>query len=193
MINIEYIYIKLLSFFTRRIFLIVSIIFILSSHSYSQKFQLTNIQSTDYSIDRIAQQVYFKDFYSDTVRIIELKNLGITKTDFLIMPPILSNKLHLLVYRYRLYNIDKQSYFEIDNSQADSLGYLPNADFPGSFSPNDNDFMYGNPKYYIPIEDSALKPIPTGFSVYGSVDYNTNDSWPQWSSDTSIVFRSNDS
>lgn len=173
---------------------IILILFLfVSINLYGQKFQLTHIQSTEYSIDRIAQQVYFKDFYSDTVRKVVLKNLSVTKTNFLILPPILSNKQHLLVYRDTLYNIDKRLSSTFDVSQADSFGYMVDAGFPGSFSPNDSNFIYGNLKYYVHLNDSTLKPIETIFSVYGKVDYNTNDAWLQWSSDTSIVFRSNDS
>lgn len=153
-------------------------------------FKLTDIYSEEYSIDRIAQEVYFKDFYSDTVRTVDLKSRQIKTTDYVIVPPILSNKQHLLVYRTTLYDIDNQLSYEFNISEADSFGYTVNADFLGSFSPNDSNFIYGNPKYYVPINDSLLKPINTGLSVYQSVSYSGTDGFPQWSSDTSYVFLS---
>ena len=81
---------------------------ILTSTLYCQQFKLTNINSTQYSIDKIAQQVYFKDSYTDTVRKVDLSNLSVSKTNFLILPPILSNKLHLMVYRDSLFDFNKQ-------------------------------------------------------------------------------------
>ena len=181
---------KKISFLSKRLILIAALVVSLSSVSHSQKFLLTDINSTHFSIDRIAQQVYFKDFYSDTVRKVDLKNMEVNKTDFIYLPPILSNKQHLLVYGKTLYDIDKKLSFDFDVSEADSLGYMVNSSFPGSFSPNDSIFMYGNPKYYIPMNDSLLKPINTGLSVYQPVNYAVNDAYPQWSSDTSFVFLS---
>ena len=162
--------------------------FILTSTLYGQKFQLSNIYSEEYSIDRIAQQIYFRDFYSDTVRKVSLKNFSVVKTNFLISTPIFSNKRHLMVYRDSLYDIDGQLSYKFNDSQADSFGYMPDPEFPGSFSPNDSNFIYGNPKYYVSLNDSALKPIETNLSVY-SFDFR-NDADPQWSSDTSFVFLS---
>ena len=174
----------------RLLILIIILASLFSEKIYSQKFQLTNINSTKFSIDRIAQKVYFKDFFTDTVRVINLKTLEIRKTDFQILPPILSNKLHLMVYRYSIIDINRKKSYDINTSNTDSLGDLPNSDFAGSFSPNDVNFMYGNPKYYIPLTDSVFKPIETGLCVYGIVDYFTTDAWPQWSSDSSFIFLS---
>ncbi len=161
---------------------------ILTSTLYCQQFKLTNINSTQYSIDKIAQQVYFKDSYTDTVRKVDLSNLSVSKTNFLILPPILSNKLHLMVYRDSLFDLDKRVWYKFNDSQADSFGYMPEPEWPGSFSPNDSNLIYGNTKYYIPLNDSSLKPVETNLSVYGFSDII--DAWPQWSSDTSFVFLS---
>lgn len=95
-----------------------------------------------------------------------------------------------MVYRLLVYNIDNQSSNKFDISQADSFGWAVNGDFLGSFSPNDSNFMCGNPKYYVAMMDSSLKPIPTILSVYGTVDYDVQGAYPQWSSDTSFVFLS---
>ena len=157
---------------------------------FSQKFKISNISSEQYSIDRIAQGIYFKDFYSDTVRMVNLKNMEVNKTTFTYLPPIFSNKQHFMVYRNTLSDLDKQLSYEFDISEADSFGYMVNAGFPGSFSPSDSIFIYGNPKYYVPITEIPLKPINSGLNVFNSVNYDVNDAYPQWSSDSSFVFLS---
>jgi len=81
-----------------RLFFIILLSLIVPPNSYSQKFLLTGINSEQFSIDRIAQQVYFKDFYSDTVRKVDLKNLEVTKTSMLVLLPIFSNIQHLMLY-----------------------------------------------------------------------------------------------
>lgn len=165
-------------------------IIIVSPKIFSQQFLLSNINSTEYSIDKIAQQVYFKDAFSDTVREVDLRNLKVVKTYFRILPPFFSNKQHLMVYRDSLYDLDNQLAFKFDESQADSFSYMPEPQFLGAFSPNDSNLIYGNPKYYVPINDSALVPIETNLSVYEGL--SINDAWPEWSSDTSFVFLSGD-
>ena len=176
---------------------IILILFLfVSINLYGQKFQLTHIQSTEYSIDRIAQQVYFKDFYSDTVRKIVLKNLSVTKTGQLVLLPSFSNSRHLMLYgnnsaygdsnknNIYLYNLDKQSYFLI----TDTISFPPFSEYYNSFSPNDINFILDG-YYCYSLNDSSLKPL----DIKIVVDNYTNDAWLQWSSDTSIVFRSNDS
>lgn len=184
--------IKKISFLFQKLFLIAALVVNLSSVSHSQKFIISEIPSQQFTIDRINQEIYLKDFFSDTVRKIDLKNMEATITDFLYIPPVLSNKQHLLIYGNKLYDIDKQTYRVIASSSEDSLGYLIDSNFPGSFSPNDKIFMSGNPKNYILLDDSLLKPTPTGLNVYSIVSYNVRDAYPQWSSDTSFVFITND-
>jgi len=169
------------------------LIFCFASFSYSQDLFLLSInQSTQFSIDRLGQQVYLKDFYSDIVRKVALNNLEETITNFLYIPPVLSNKNHLLLYGSKIYDLDKQTYRTVTNSSEDSLSYSIDSNFPGSFSPNDKNFMYGNPKNYISLEDSLLKPTQTAFNVYSIINYNVRDAYLQWSSDTSFVFLSGD-
>lgn len=81
-----------------KLLFILGVIFIASPNSFPQQFKLTNINSTNYSIDKIAQEIYFKDILSDTVRKVTLKNLEVIETYFKFVPPILSNKFHLIVY-----------------------------------------------------------------------------------------------
>ncbi len=175
-------------------FEILLVILNLSYISYSQKFLLTNINSTDYSIDRISQQVYLKDFYTDTVRKVDLKNLEVNKTGRFGLLPFFGNKQHIMLYgnniefgdsnknNLYLYNLDKQSYYLI----TDTIRFPPtNSEYLLSFSPNDINFMsFG--KYYLSLEDSSLKLLDTNVII----NYYVNDAYPQWSSDTSFVFLS---
>ncbi|MDP3682907.1 MAG: hypothetical protein Q8S01_03155, partial [Ignavibacteria bacterium] len=177
---------------SQKILLITALLVNLTPVSQGQKFVVSEIPSQQFTIDRINQEVYLKDFLSDTVRKIDLKNMEATITDFRYIPPVLSNKQHLLIYGNKLYDIDKHTYRVIANSSEDSLGYLIDSNFPGSFSPNDKTFMSGNPKNYILLDDSLLKPTPTGLNVYSIVSYNVRDAYPHWSSDTSFVFISSD-
>lgn len=178
-----------------RLFFIILLSLIVPPNSYSQKFLLTGINSEQFSIDRIAQQVYFKDFYSDTVRKVDLKNLEVTKTSMLVLLPIFSNIQHLMLYgnnslydhsnknNYYLYNLDKQSNLII----TDTLSYPPNVENYYSFSPNDSNFITIGGLHYFSLKDSSLLPLDINIEM----NYNTMDAYPQWSSDTSFVFLSN--
>lgn len=175
------------TYLLRLMFILLGIMFV-SPTIFCQEFLLSNINSIEYSIDKIVQQVYFADYFSDTIREVDLRNLKVVKTNFRILPPFFSNKQHLMVYRDSLYDLDKQLVFKFDDSQADSFGYMPDPQFLGDFSPNDSNLIYGNIKYYVPINDSDLVPIETNLSVYEGI--SINDAWPEWSSDTSFVFLS---
>jgi len=179
-----------------RIILISFWVIFTANLSHPQNFLLTDIYSEQFSIDRIAQQVYFKDFYSDTVRRIDLKTLEVTNTSMLVLLPIFSNKLHVMVHgsnswfdpknpnNYILYNLDNQSKFII----TDTLGYPPNVENYYSFSPNDINFMTIGGIHYFSLEDSLLHPIDKNVQI----NYSRIDAYPQWSSDTSFVFLSGD-
>ena len=174
--------------------LLLLFILTLSTNLYSQQFQLTDINSTQFSIDRIAQQVYFKDFYTDTVRKVDLRDMSLIKLWRHISLPIFANKHHIMLYgnstfyndsgdsskdNIYLYNLDKNSYFQI----SDTLGYYPYPnEYPYSFSPNDSNFIF-TPSSYLSLNDSSLKPFN-----YRNIEYSINDAWPQWSSDTSFIF-----
>ena len=186
---------KKISILSQKLFLIAALVVNLSSVSQSQKFLLTDINSTHFSIDRIAQQVYFKDFYSNTVRKVDLKNLEVTNTGLLVLLPIFSNKQHLMLYgnnslydhgnknNYYLYNLDKQSKFII----TDTLSYPPDVENYYSFSPNDSNFIAIGGMHYFSLKDSSLLPLDI------EINYDQQiDAYPQWSSDTSFVFLSGD-
>jgi hypothetical protein len=165
---------------------------ILTSSLYCQQFKLTDINSTDYSIDKIAQQVYFKDFYTDTVRKVDLRDMTVTTIVQHSSLPFFANKHHFMLWgnnsywgdsgdsskdNIYLYNLDNHSYYQV----TDTLGFPYFLPYYGSFSPNDSNFVY--PGFCFSLKDSSLKPF-----LNTNIDYNTNDAWPQWSSDTSIVF-----
>lgn len=173
----------------------ITFIIALSSVTYSQElFLLSVIHSTRFSIDRIGQQVYFKDFYSDTVRKVDLKTLEETNTGLLVSLPIFSNKQHLMLFgnnalydhenknNYYLYNLDKQAKYII----TDTLCYPPNSEYFNTFSPNDSNFITIGGSHYFSLKDSSLLPLNI------EMNYNTMDAYPQWSSDTSFVFLSGD-
>ncbi len=171
--------------------IILTIIEAFFSNSYCQKFKLTNINSTEYSIDRIAQQVYFKDFFTDTVRRLSLNSMNIEKTNKLVLLPFFANKHHFILFSNNtnygdsnnsicLYNLDNKSYYQI----TDTLKFIAGSEYYGSFSPNDSNFIF--PGLYFALSDSSLNPL----KINVSVDYQTNDAWPQWSSDSSFVFLS---
>ncbi|MDP3683035.1 MAG: hypothetical protein Q8S01_03800, partial [Ignavibacteria bacterium] len=183
---------KKISILSQKLLLIVGLVVNLSSVSQSQKFLLTDINSTHFSIDRIAQQIYFKDFYSDIVRKVDLKNMEVINTGLLVLLPIFSNKKHLMLggnnslydhgnkNNYYLYNLDKQSNFII----TDTLSYPLFAENHYSFSPNDSNFITIGELHYFSLKDSSLLPLDKNIEI----NYNTIDAYPQWSSDTSFVF-----
>jgi len=173
-----------------RIILISFWVIFTANLSHPQKFLLTEIYAEQFSIDRIAQQVYFKDFYSDTVRKVDLKTLEVTKTNFLRGNPNFGNISHIMRYGVTFYDLDKQLFYTISKSQADSLGGYANADFTGTFSPKDWNFIFPMypQTYYFSIRDSLLHPIDKNVQI----NYSRIDAYPQWSSDTSFVFLSGD-
>ncbi len=152
---------------------------------FCQTFQISDIYSDQFSIDKIAQQVYFKDLFTDTVRIVDLKDGSVKKTKYTISQPIFSNQYHLMVYRDSLYDLDKMLSYKFNDTGLDSFAHQFSG-WPGSFSLNDSYFIYGNTKYYVPLSDSTLTPIETDLSVYEFAD--VMDAWPEWSSDTSFVY-----
>jgi hypothetical protein len=170
----------------------IPLLLTLTSISYSQQFKLTNINSYQYSIDRIAQQVYFKDSYTDTVRKVDLRDMSVTTIVQHSSLPFFANKHHFMLWgnnsywgdsgdsskdNIYLYNLDNHSYFLI----TDTLAFPYSSEYYGSFSPNDSNFIY--PSFYFSLKDSLLKPF-----TYRKIEYNINDAWPEWSSDTSLIF-----
>ena len=175
--------------------LLLLFLLLLTLNLYCQQFQLTDINTTQYSIDKIAQQVYFKDSYTDTVRKVDLRNMSVTKTMFSILPPNFGNQHHLMRDNTAFYNLDNGTSYNIPKSESDTLGGYANSEYTGDFSPADSNFLFPLlPKIYpmIPrgyvfsFNDSSLKSFKGNFGI----EYNINDAWPQWNSDTSFVFLS---
>jgi hypothetical protein len=169
---------------------ITIILFGISTQVYGQRFLLTDIPSVEFSIDRIAQQVYFKDFYSDTVRIVDLKTMALTTIDDIrYLTPVFGNTQHFMLsfppgLAFSLYNISDQSSYTPKDPIPDSLGYMLNSDFHGCFSPSDRNILFSNCWYYLSINDSTIRSIDKNLYI----EYYAMDAYPQWSSDTSFVF-----
>lgn len=154
---------------------------------FSQKFLLTDINSNQYSIDKITQQVYFRDYLNGVVMKVDLGDMSVKNTGWYFLLPFFANNHHFMLYgnnsywgdsskdNIYLFNLDSQSYYQV----TDTMGFPPYVDY-GSFSPNDSFLI--NPGFYFSLKDSSLKPLNI------AINYNINDAWPEWSSDTSFVF-----
>lgn len=177
------------------ILLFIILLFAIDSpHSFCQMFRLTDIYSEQFSIDRIAQEVYFQDLFTDTIRAVSLKNLSvINKTGRRVLLPFFGNKKHIILYGNNssigdsakdnifLYDLDKESYYLI----TDTIGFPFASNYLLSFSPNDSNFIFID-NHYLSLKDSLFYPIESNLSI----DFNETVSSPQWSSDTSFVFLS---
>lgn len=164
------------------------------SSSYAQhygvKFLLTGTNyANQFSIDRIAQQIYF-DYDAGYPEKVDLKTMIITQTHFL-TPPVFANKRHIMLYGDTLYNLDNGTCYVISSHDSTGNTYWT---FAHSFSPNDSNltFYWTSPNYpylsrnYVSsLGDSSLTPIDTSAIPYGGAIDNSPS---QWSSDTSIVF-----
>ena len=175
----------------RKTLLIVSLFLIHSSISRSQKFLLTDINSTQFSIDRVGRQVYFKDFYTDSVRKIDLKTLEVTNTGFLVSLPVFSNIKHLMLFGDNsLYDHgNKNTFYLYDfNTHSkliltDTVAYPDGVEDIFSFSPMDSN-LFNIAGSYFSLKDSTLLPLAKNGKLYLS----TMDAYPRWSSDSSLVF-----
>jgi len=178
---------------SQKFFLIAALVVNLSSISHSQKFLLTDINSTQFSIDRVGQHVYFKDFYTDSVRKIDLKTLGVTNTGFLVSLPVFSNIKHLMLFgdnspydhgnknTFYLYDFNTHSKLIL----TDIVAYPDGVEHIYSFSPRDSNFYHIAGSYFS-LKDSTLLPLAKNVKL----NLSTMDAYPQWSSDSSLVFLS---
>ena len=185
--------IKKFSFLSQKLFLIATLVVNLSSISHSQKFLLTDINSTQFSIDRVGQHVYFKDFYTDSVRKIDLKTLGVTNTGFLVSLPVFSNIKHLMLFGDNSFydHGNKNTFYLYDfNTHSkliltDIVAYPDGVEHIYSFSPRDSNFYHIAGSYFS-LKDSTLLPLAKNVKL----NLSTMDAYPQWSSDSSLVFLS---
>jgi len=176
-----------------RFILITFFVLFITVLSHPQKFLLTDIYAEQFSIDRIAQQVYFKDFYSDTVRRVDLKTLEVTKTGFLVSLPVFSNIRHLMLFGDNsLYDHgNKNTFYLYDfltNSKlilTDTVAFPYGVEHLYSFSPRDSNFYHIAGSYFS-LKDSTLLPLAKNIKL----NLSTMDVFPQWSSDSSLVFLS---
>ena len=172
---------------------IILLFTIVSPQNFCQMFRLTDIYSEQYSIDRIDQKVYFQDFYSDTIRVVSLKNLSVRKSGRRVLLPFFGNKKHIMLYgnnssfgdsskdNIYLYDLDNESYYLI----TDTISFPFASNYLFSFSPNDSNFIFID-NHYLSLKDSLFYPIENNLSI----EWNETLSPPQWSSDTSFVFLS---
>jgi len=186
--------IKKISFLFQKLFLIAALVVNLSSVSHSQKFIISEIPSQQFTIDRINQEIYLKDFLSDTVRKIDLGMMSSTTTNYLFDPPVFANKLLLSVFNSDVFYYPQNKLYlhnnvtNLDFQIIDSAGITPVASHLDIvFSPNDKNILF--PDYYFSLTDSSLYK----WNLSVNVKYNSDDLKPRWSSDTSFVFISNDS
>lgn len=181
-------------FFPPKFFWMFTLLFInLTFVSHSQKFLLTDINSTQFSIDKVGQQIYFKDFYTDSVRKIDLKTLEVTNTGFLVSLPVFSNIKHLMLFGDNsLYDHgNKNTFYLYDfNTHSkliltDTVTYPDGVEHIYSFSPRDSNFYHIAGSYFS-LKDSTLLPLAKNVKL----NLSTMDVYPQWSSDSSLVFLS---
>lgn len=173
------------------------LLFLYVASSYAQhnaiKFVIApNNYFNDYSIDRIAQQIY-ADLYAGAIFKIDLRTAAVDSTGLHGMAPIFSNKRHLMVYGGTLYNLDKGTSYAI-TAPPESTGNTYGA-LPISFSPDGSNvtwtktYDYPNPhpnrEFIFSLKDSSFTPVDSTVWPYGG---GTDKSSTQWSSDTSIVF-----
>ncbi len=119
--------------------------------------------------------------------------MSVTKTMFSILPPNFGNEHHLVRDKTTFYNLDNGTSYNIPKSESDTLGGYANSEYTGDFSPADSNFLFPLlpqtypmiPRGYVfSFNDSSLKPLKGNFWI----EYNFNDAWPQWSSDSSFIF-----
>ena len=173
----------------KSIYVFLAMFIVLSSVSLCQKFLISDIPAQYYSIDRIGQKIYFQDFYSDTIREINIKTKEIKKTSYEILP-VFSNKNYIAAYALKAdnnpnhYNYRIFLHYFVNDSDyllIDSAGFLYNSDGIISFSPNDNNLFYAG--HYFSFKDSMKSSLD---SMKGDIGYP-----PEWSSDSTLIYRSN--
>jgi hypothetical protein len=139
-----------------------------------------------YTFDKIAQEVYFRGIFTDTVKKVNLKDMSETVTGRKFILPFFANKYHFMLYgnnsRYEDSSKNNIILYDLDNNThhllTDTTGF-PDGGYEGTFSPNDSFFVY--PGFYFSLKDSTIKHFWFYFR-------EINDSWFEWSSDTSFVY-----
>lgn len=164
---------------------------------YGKKFVIApNNYLNDFSIDRIAQQVY-ADYYMGWIFKIDLKTMSVELTKYAGVAPAFGNKRHIMYRADTLYDIDKGTFYKIVS--RDSVGNWPlplDASFSSDrFSPSDRNLVYSAyfsteypnnlnfRNYCLSLTDSTLSPIDTAV-----IFSNTHANSSQWSSDSSFIF-----
>ncbi len=188
-----------------KIFLFVSIFFLLSFSSsnaqyYGSRFKIApNYYVTDFSIDRIAQQIYFDYFGAWKIKV-DLKT-GTIDTTWHGGTATFGNNQHLMFDLDTLYNLDEDSYYALIPPDTIRNSYW-NFEHP-YFSPNDSNLMFSilypepYPTSYITnnfifsLKDSSFSPVDT--NVWPKSSYLGYGNSPQWSSDSSFIYFAGDS
>ncbi len=160
---------------------------------YGNKFEIApNNYANDFTIDRLAQEVYF-DYYKGWPFKVSLKTMVVESTNFI--APAFGNNSHLMFYGDTLYNMEKGDFFALPLPDSSSFTGSLTISFPHLFSPNDSCLIFSitstvSPHlvkgYVFVLKDSSLIPVDTSVNFYVTLP-------PQWSSDTSFVFGANDS
>lgn len=191
-----------------KIFLFIGFLFFLflsnsNAQSYYNNFAIApNYYVNDFSIDRLAQQIYI-DFYGGRDLKIDLKTGAVDTTRLMGLASYLAfaNKHHLMLSNDTLYDLNKGSYFA--PIPQDTINNFNWQFVQPYFSPNDSNLMisfYYNitttdpttditNNFIFSLKDSLFIPIDSSVQprVY------TYGNFPQWSSDTSFVFQAGDS
>lgn len=182
--------------------LVILLTFITSTYAqhYGSKFIIApnNYTTDDYSIDGIAQQVYF-DLYGSWKIKVDLKTGAVDSTQH-VGTVTFGNKRHLMFDLDTLYNLDTGSYYALIPPDTIYNSYWH---FYPYFSPNDNNLMftayYPQPypsreiinNFIFSLKDSSF--IPVDSAVWSYSNYSGYGNAPQWSSDSSFVYAAGDS
>lgn len=161
--------------------------FLLVQSLLAQEFQLSDIPSESYTIDKFSQTVYAKDLFSDTVREINLSTMEVVNTNYQILP-VFGNTKHIAAYALEttpdnsnyeiyLYNFQNDSTWLL----IDSAGYLYNLEGIMKFSPNDQNLYYAN--NYFSFDDSSTHSL----QIIGLDPTYL----PKWNSDSTLIYISN--
>lgn len=173
-----------INIFKKMVFLIITT-YSIHNEVKAQEFQISDINSIYFTIDRRSQIVYLKEAVHETIWEYDIKTKQTSESKFKSLP-LFANKKHLAIHTNRngtfFYDFEKDSTYQIQDVDVNII-FTYEQDMQSIFSPNDSGFVataasYGPYYYYSFSRNKIFYPFPK--------DLRWNS--PSWSSDTTMMF-----
>lgn len=175
-----------INIFKKMVFLIITT-YSIHNEVKAQEFQISDINSIYFTIDRRSQIVYLKEAVHETIWEYDIKTKQTSESKFKSLP-LFANKKHLAIHTNGngtfFYDFEKDSTYQIQDVDVNIIfTYKP--DMQSIFSPNDSGFVatatYDGPYYYYSFTRNKIF-----YSIPKELRWDSPP--PSWSSDTTMMF-----